>query len=171
MSTLNLSGVVEESIVDGPGMRFVIFVQGCPHNCPGCHNPETHEFHIGKNATTESLYQSVCKNPLIKGVTFSGGEPFCQADALSDLGEALQKKGYDIMVYSGYTAQELFCMARRDEGVRRLLSCANYLVDGPFLAAEKDLTLKFRGSANQRIYDITCFPNSTKIFEVDYASF
>lgn len=167
MSELNIAGIVEESIVDGPGVRFVIFVQGCPHACPGCHNPDTHSFDGGYKISTDELYRKIHENPLVKGVTFSGGEPFCQADALAELGARLQNEGYNLFVYSGYTLSTLLQMADTKIGVKQLLSVCNYLVDGPFLEKERDLTLKFRGSKNQKIYDITCFPNSKRIYEAE----
>ena len=83
---LRLAGTVEDSIVDGPGIRYTIFVQGCPHHCPGCHNPQTHDFAGGYLADPKSLLEEIRKNPLLSGVTFSGGEPFCQPEALVDLG-------------------------------------------------------------------------------------
>ncbi len=165
--TLNIAGIAEESIVDGPGVRFTIFVQGCPHHCPGCHNPETHEFGVGRVISVDELYQMIRANPLLKGVTFSGGEPFCQARALAKLGSLLRRDGYDIFLYSGYTLEKLLEMASDDPDVKALLTVGNYLVDGPFLLEERDLALKFRGSKNQTIYDITCYPNSKAVYEAE----
>lgn len=167
METLNIAGVVEESIVDGPGLRFVIFVQGCPHNCPGCHNPNTHPFGTGTDISVDELYERIRCNTLIRGVTFSGGEPFCQAKALANLGKRLRAAGYNIFIYSGYTLEKLLEMADLDKDVSDLLSVGNYLVDGPFVEQERDMTLKFRGSKNQVIYDITCYPNSKRISPSD----
>lgn len=167
MSTLDISGIVEESIVDGPGVRFVIFVQGCPHNCRGCHNPQTHPFGIGTQTEISELYQKIRENPFVRGVTFSGGEPFCQAQPLATLGDWLRRDGYDIVVYSGFTLEVLLQKAETDLGIKALLSAANYLIDGPFVENEKDLSLKFRGSRNQKIYDVTCYPNSKRIFETE----
>lgn len=164
---LNVAGLVEESIVDGPGLRFVIFVQGCPHGCAGCHNPDTHPFGTGRDISVDDLYQKIRANPMIKGVTFSGGEPFCQAGPLARLGEKLRRDGYNVFLYSGYTMEELLTRAEHDADTYSLLSVGNYLVDGPFVAEERDLTLSFRGSRNQKIYDITCFPNSKRVFVSD----
>ncbi|MBQ9989143.1 MAG: anaerobic ribonucleoside-triphosphate reductase activating protein [Clostridia bacterium] len=148
---LKISGVVEESITDGPGIRTVIFTQGCPHRCPGCHNPQTHDFSAGFYADGEAILASVAENPLIRGVTFSGGEPFCQAQALCELAQRLRDMGKNIWVYSGYTHEELLEKGREEPAVSRLLSLCDVLVDGPYLQAERDLTLTFCGSRNQRI--------------------
>ena len=82
---LRLSGVISESIVDGPGFRYVVFTQGCPHGCPGCHNPQTHDFNGGTLIDPLTLLPEIDENPLLAGVTFSGGEPFCQPEALLPL--------------------------------------------------------------------------------------
>lgn len=87
---LRISGVVRESIVDGRGLRFVVFCQGCPHHCPGCHNPATHDFEAGTDVDIQRIVEEVAKNPMLQGVTFSGGEPFCQAAAFAELGQALK---------------------------------------------------------------------------------
>lgn len=149
---LNLAGFADDSITDGPGLRFVVFAQGCPHRCEGCHNPQTHEFGVGKAYTTQDIYQKIKANPLITKVTFSGGEPFCQANELAELGERLQKEGYELAAYTGYTFAQLQEM--QDPGVHRLLACLNTMVDGPFVLSLKSYELRFRGSSNQRILDV-----------------
>lgn len=153
-NTIRMAGVVRESIVDGPGLRMAVFCQGCPHGCPGCHNQETHDFAGGYDCEIEKIVQAVKADPLLDGVTFSGGEPFCQPEAFFNLALALKELRPDLnlMAYSGYTYEELIAM--HSEGVDRLLAIIDYLVDGPFILAERDLTLLFRGSANQRIIDM-----------------
>ena len=151
-SKLKISGVEPESIVDGRGFRYVVFTQGCPHHCPGCHNPQTHDFEAGKWADIEDLFAEICENPLLKGVTFSGGEPFCQPRPLSELAKLVHEKKLDVTVFTGYTYAEL--VNRHDPDVDALLSQTDVLIDGPFLLAEKDLTLTFKGSRNQRIIDL-----------------
>lgn len=163
---IRLAGIVRESIVDGPDLRFVVFVQGCPHKCEGCHNPETHDFSGGFETTTEKLWAEIEKNPMIKGVTFSGGEPFCQAEALAEIGKAAKEKGLHVMTYSGFTFDKLLKKAEDEKGVHELLSVTNYLVDGPFVLDLRDLSLKYRGSRNQRVLDITCYPNSASVEEI-----
>ena len=157
---IRLFGVVRESIVDGPDLRFVIFVQGCPHHCPGCHNPDSHDPAGGYVSSTARLWNAIRENPLLQGVTFSGGEPFLWGEELSEIGSAAREAGLNIMTYTGFTYERLLERAESESGIKKLLSVTNYLVDGPFLLAERDLSLKFRGSRNQRILDITCYPNT-----------
>ena len=149
---LRIAGTVQDSIVDGPGIRFVIFTQGCPHHCPGCHNPQTHDFAGGYEVNSEELIQKMEENPLLSGVTFSGGEPFCQAEALVPIAEAVKAAGKHLMVYTGYLYEQLLAM--KDPFVQRLLELADVLVDGPFILAERNLTLQYRGSENQRVIDL-----------------
>lgn len=151
--TLQISGTVNDSIVDGPGLRFTVFVQGCPHHCKGCHNPQTHAFEGGKPVESEELLQKIKDNPLLDGVTFSGGEPFCQAEALADLGMHIRKMGLNIMTYTGYTLEYLL-EHREENGYGKLLTVTDWLVDGPFIEAQKSYMLHFKGSANQRIIDV-----------------
>jgi len=166
--TIRVFGIVKESIVDGPGMRFVIFVQGCSHSCRGCHNPNSHDIVGGKPAQLSKIWEEIVENPLINGITFSGGEPFIWASELSQIGEAARQIGLDVMTYTGYTYTDLLTMAKADAGIKSLLSVSNYLVDGRYIEEERDLTLKFRGSRNQKIYDITCYPNSDEASEVNF---
>jgi anaerobic ribonucleoside-triphosphate reductase activating protein len=152
--SLRLAGFLRESIVDGPGVRFVIFVQGCPHRCPNCHNPQTFDFKGGKVYKNDEIFAIIRENPEIHGVTFSGGEPFCQADALSELSLKLKEFGYNNFAYSGYTFEELVEKSKTEPTVMHLLKNCDVLVDGKFEKELKDLTLKFRGSSNQRIIDL-----------------
>ncbi len=151
---LNISGISDDSIVDGPGLRYTIFVQGCPHHCPGCHNPQTHSFEGGQQRTLDSLMKEIRGNPLLYGVTFSGGEPFEQAKVLASLGYELKKNGLNVMTYSGYTYEQLLQRAGKEQGVAALLDATDILVDGPYLEAQRDLTLLYRGSSNQRLIDL-----------------
>ncbi len=149
---INLAGTEEDSITNGPGLRFVVFVQGCPHHCPGCHNPQTHEFGKGEDCTVDGIFNRIRSNPLTRGVTFSGGEPFHQAKALAELGTRLKEAGLELAIYSGYTFEELY--ANPDDGVQKLLRTADILVDGRFVQDLRSLEIRFRGSANQRIIDL-----------------
>ncbi len=148
---IRIAGTIGESIVDGPGFRYVIFTQGCLHGCPGCHNPETHDFSGGQLIDTDTLVQDILKNPILSGVTFSGGEPFCQAEALCAVADGLQGKKH-LMAYSGYTFEQL--LALPDPWVLQLLQKLTMLIDGPFVEAQKGLELRFRGSANQRVLNV-----------------
>ena len=148
---LKLSGIQSDSIVDGPGIRTTYFCQGCPHHCPGCHNPETWPFEGGTEMDTDTLVQIAASNPLCRGVTFSGGEPFAQAEGYAELAKALKEKGYEVASYSGYTFEQLL---NGTAAQRKLLAQLDVLIDGPFLLAEKSLEVPFRGSRNQRILDV-----------------
>ena len=165
---IRLFGVVRESIVDGPQLRFVVFVQGCPHHCPGCHNPESHDPAGGYESSTKRIFEAIKQNPLLKGVTFSGGEPFLWGHELSVIGKAAREMGLDVMTYTGFTYEALLERAKTEPSVKELLTVTNYLVDGRFVLAERDLNLKFRGSRNQRILDVTCYPNSTDATVLDF---
>lgn len=149
---LRIAGTVNDSIVDGEGLRFTIFVQGCPHRCKGCHNPHTHDFDGGTVMEIDELLEKIKQNPLLDGVTFSGGEPFCQAEALAVLGEDIKKLGLNIVTYTGYTFEDLW-RRRNGVGIERLLRVTDILIDGPFIEEEKSYQLRFRGSKNQRMID------------------
>lgn len=149
---LRIAGTVNDSIVDGPGIRFTVFTQGCPHNCEGCHNPQTHDFSGGTVADTDELLEKIKGNPLLDGVTFSGGEPFCQAEALAYLGRQIKAMGLNVVTYTGYTFEKLW--AERDKNHwGELLKITDFLIDGPFILAQKDWNIRFRGSSNQRYID------------------
>lgn len=167
---IDLAGVIRESIVDGPGVRFVVFTQGCPHHCPGCQNPQTHAFGQGTPTPVSKIMEEIKKNPLLAGVTLSGGEPFCQADALADLAAQSKALGKNVMVYTGYTLEQLMEKQKQEPGVLRLLKYTDWLVDGPFLLEQKSLELKFRGSRNQRIIDVPHFLHTQQIREVQLVS-
>lgn len=150
---LRLSGIVEESIVDGPGLRYVLFTQGCPHCCKGCHNPETHPLEGGFSLSPETVLAQFAENPLLAGITFSGGEPFLQADALCAVAEGVRAQGKSVLVYTGFTYEQLLARVESESGVGSLLKLTDILIDGPYVEALRDLELHFRGSANQRILD------------------
>ncbi len=149
---LRICGIEPESIVDGEGIRFVVFVQGCPHHCIGCHNPASHAFDGGTIVGIDALFSEICENPLLRGVTFSGGEPFCQPEPLAELARMVHAKGLDVTTYTGYVYEDLIRM--QNTGVAALIEQTDVLIDGPFILAQKDLTLAFRGSRNQRIIDL-----------------
>lgn len=160
---LELSAIVRDSIVDGPGLRTTIFCQGCPHHCPGCHNPETWEFGCGTPMEEERLLEIVQSNPLCRGVTFSGGEPFAQAAGFAKLARLLTAAGYEVASYTGYTFEKLL---QGTQEQRELLSCIDILIDGPFLLEQKSLEVPFRGSRNQRILDVPASLAAGKAVEV-----
>ena len=149
---LRIAGTVKDSIVDGPGLRYVIFTQGCPHHCIGCHNPETHDFEGGRIGDTDQILEEIFSNPILSGVTFSGGEPFCQPEALLPIAVAIKEKKIHLMIFTGYLLEKLQKM--ENEAVKKLLELADIIVDGPFVIEERNLTLSYRGSENQRVIDM-----------------
>ena len=149
---IRIAGTVNDSIVDGPGYRYTIFAQGCPHHCPGCHNPQSHDFEGGRTVDTETILRQVRENPLLDGITLSGGEPFCQPEACRALAEAARDLGLSVWCYTGYTWEKL--MQEADPARLALLDAVDVLVDGPFILAQKSLELKFCGSRNQRLIDV-----------------
>ena len=148
---LNLSNLITDSIVDGPGIRATVFCQGCPHHCEGCHNPQTWPFTGGTEMPVERIFDIIRKNPLCRGVTFSGGEPFAQAEGYAKLGRLLKEAGYEVAAYTGYTFEQLL---EGTQAQRELLQTVDILIDGPFVLSERSLELSFRGSRNQRILDV-----------------
>lgn len=150
---LQVAGIEKESIVDGNGVRYVIFVQGCSHNCKGCHNPSTHNYNGGTTMNTYDLIKDIKSNlSIIDGVTFSGGEPFDQPLPLIELAKDIHNIGLDIVCYTGYTIERLILLGNNNQ--KELLNNIDYLVDGPFVLSKKSLSLKYRGSSNQRYIDI-----------------
>ena len=153
MAELRLSAPVQfDSIVDGEGLRAVIWTQGCPHGCPGCHNPQTHAFDGGTSVASESILEQLKAHFYLDGVTFSGGEPMAQAAACGELAQAVHQLGMNVWCYTGYTWEAL--MEAQDPDQRMFLEQIDVLIDGPFLLAQKSLNLRFRGSANQRLIDV-----------------
>lgn len=150
--TIQVSGVETDSIVDGPGMRFTVFTQGCPHCCPGCHNPETHSFQGGRAVEVEAIAKEIEKDPLCAGVTLSGGEPLCQPKPLAQLAELVNGMGKNVVCYTGYTWEQL--IEQQDPDIMALLRQCKYVIDGPYVQELRTLNMKFRGSSNQRIIDV-----------------
>jgi len=146
-----LSDWISDSIVDGPGLRLTIFVQGCSHHCPGCHNPQTHDPTGGKTANVEDLFPHM-DNPMLDGITLSGGEPFQQSAACAALARHAHAHNLNVWCYTGFTYEQL--CASTDVDIRALLREVDVLVDGPYIAEQRSLTLLYRGSANQRIIDL-----------------
>ncbi|MBE5769410.1 MAG: anaerobic ribonucleoside-triphosphate reductase activating protein [Clostridiales bacterium] len=149
---IRIFGTMDDSIVDGPGYRYAVFTQGCPHHCPGCHNPESHDFSGGRMVDTQTIIDQFSCNPLLDGVTLSGGEPFCQPEACLVLAKAAHAQGLNVWAYTGYTLEKLLNEA--DPARMALLEAVDVLVDGPFLLAERSLALQFCGSRNQRLIDV-----------------
>lgn len=164
---LRISGIVKESITDGRGFRYTVFTQGCPHACPGCHNPQTHAFDAGSFISIDEIFEQFKQNPLLRGITFSGGEPFCQPAPLAELAKMVHSIGKDVTAYSGWTYEELAAMNNKD--VNSLLNEVDLLIDGKFILEQKNLELFFRGSENQRLIDMneTRRTGKVSILELD----
>ena len=176
--TISLFGTVPDSIVDGPGLRYAVFVQGCSHGCPGCHNPESQPAEGGTVTAISDLLADIEANGLVHDVTLSGGEPFEQPEACAVLARALKERGYGVWSFTGYLYEDLLrrAQAARAERARReeaglagealpegiatdlavgdLLDAIDVLVDGPFVESRKSLELKWCGSSNQRLIDV-----------------
>lgn len=148
---LRIAGIVEESIVDGPGIRYVIFTQGCTHDCPGCHNLESHPMEGGITITHDQILQEIKSNSLLSGVTFSGGEPTLQLESVLTLALRIKAEtGLNIYLYSGFTVEQLM----RNPKAKELIETIDVLIDGPYIEELRDpLELKFKGSSNQRTID------------------
>ena len=154
MTKLSLAGVIRESIVDGPGIRYTVFAQGCPHHCPGCHNAHTWPFSGGFLTDPERIVAEMKQNPMLRGITLSGGEPFCQQKAMAELAALVHAAGYDVITYTGYLFEELLEKAKADPDVLALLQQTDVLIDGPFVQEEKSYDIRFRGSKNQRAINV-----------------
>lgn len=152
--TIRLFGLAADSIVDGPGYRATIFTQGCPHHCRGCHNPESHDPGAGTEWALTDIEAKFTGNPLLSGITLSGGEPFLQPAPCAHLARRAHEKGLDVWTYSGYTYEELLALTEKDSDVEDLLLETDVLVDGPFEWHQRSLDLNYRGSTNQRLIDV-----------------
>ncbi|MCL2562633.1 MAG: anaerobic ribonucleoside-triphosphate reductase activating protein [Oscillospiraceae bacterium] len=144
---MRIRNTIHDSIVDGPGLRYVVFTQGCPHRCPGCHNPETHDPNSGQEVAVEAIIADMLNNPLTDGLTLTGGEPFLQAEDCAVLARAAHDAGLNVWCYSGWTLEELQAMPETEVLLREI----DVLVDGPYIEAQRSLTLNWRGSENQRV--------------------
>lgn len=151
-SDFRCAGFTDESVVDGPGLRAVIFFQGCPHHCPGCHNPQTWNFQGGQPVSVESVWEDISLHPLLQGITLSGGEPLSQPKAARFFAEKAKERGWDVMLFTGYTWEDL--LADPDPDVGTLLAHVDILVDGKFIESERDGSLMYRGSRNQRVINV-----------------
>lgn len=143
-----------DSVVDGEGIRTVIWTQGCPHNCLGCHNPNTHDFNTGEVVEVSEVLERIDGLENQDGITFSGGDPMCQPLACAEIAKYAKSKGLNIWCYTGYTYENLQKMAKENNGITEFLNQIDILIDGPFILKERSLDLKFRGSKNQRLIDM-----------------
>ncbi|WPC42016.1 anaerobic ribonucleoside-triphosphate reductase activating protein [Clostridium sp. JS66] len=166
--SIRLSGIIYESLVNGPGLRRVLFSQGCKHNCRGCFNPSTHCYDGGELRDMDELLDDIRKNPMLKGITFSGGDPFEQASKFAYMAEKIKETNLNIWCYTGYTFEYIFEHRNEHEGWEQLLNNIDVLVDGKFEEDKKSNNLKYRGSSNQRIIDVKKTLNMKQIITLEF---
>ncbi|MCL2175933.1 MAG: anaerobic ribonucleoside-triphosphate reductase activating protein [Treponema sp.] len=170
---MRLSGITDVSFVDGPGLRYVIFAQGCKHGCPNCHNQKTWDVNAGMEFSVKEVIRKLkkqnktandkSKSGLYQGVTLSGGEPFLQAEELAQVAASAHQIGWDVVTYTGYTYEQLIELGNNDNNIKSLLYETDILIDGKYVHEKRDANLPFRGSANQRIIDVIKTINEGKI--------
>ncbi len=165
---IRLSGIAYESLVNGPGIRRVLFAQGCTHNCKNCFNPDTHSFDGGELRDVDKIIKDIIENPILKGVTFSGGDPWEQADKFAYIAKELKKKNINIWSYTGYTYEYILKYKATRSGWNELLEYIDVLVDGKFEEDKAIDGIKYRGSANQRIIDVQKSLESGEIVILNY---
>lgn len=154
--------LLTDSIVDGEGLRAVIWTQGCSHNCKGCHNPETHAFDKGIEKDTEEIKELIKNLTLQDGITLSGGDPFFQAEACTDIAKFAKEQGLNVWAYTGFLFEDLI----KNEKMKNLLKYIDVLIDGKFELENKSLNIKFRGSTNQRIINVKKSLKDGKVHQI-----
>ena len=165
MKNVRLAGVERHSSVNGPGVRYVVFSQGCPHHCKGCQNPETWAEDKGHLLAISSLIEDIKKTKYLDGITFSGGDPLYQAEALLEIIKGLKETGLSFWCYTGWTYEEIRD-GKAGEAAKEALSYLDVLVDGPFIREKKSTSCLFRGSTNQRLIDLKKSVLSKSVVEI-----
>lgn len=161
---VRIAALMNDSIVDGPGLRYAIYIQGCSHHCKGCHNPQTHPFDGGTEMDTEDIWNEIEENPLLSGITLSGGDPLCQPKPMTEIAKKAKDFGLSVWCYTGYLFEDL--IKEQNVDIMNLLNYIDVLVDGPFLLEERTLELPFRGSRNQRLVDVSRSLKDGKVKEI-----
>lgn len=164
---IRLAGIAYESLVNGPGMRRVYFAQGCKHNCEECFNKETHDFNGGELKDMDELIKEAINNPILKGITFSGGDPLEQAEGFAYMAKKFKASGLNIWCYTGYKFEQVLENMKENKSLEELINNIDVLVDGPFEIKNKKEGLKFRGSSNQRIIDVKKSLDSNKVIVLE----
>ncbi len=162
---IKVAGIKNESMVDGPGIRFALFVQGCPRSCPGCQNPDSQDPQGGVYMTIPEILEYLDALPSIDGVTFSGGEPFMQPSPMAELGRKIKERGYHLITYTGYTFEELLKESESCTPIHELLRVTDVLVDGPYRQEEQQIGLDYKGSKNQRLIEVGISLKQTRPIE------
>ena len=165
---LSILSIIEDTMVDGPGFRTSIYCAGCRHQCPGCHNPQSWDFNEGHAMGTDDIMRIIEADPFARGVTFSGGDPMYQPEGFAELACAIRQRTpqKDIWCYTGFVYEQLLANPRQ----RALLEQIDVLVDGPFIRAQRDETLCFRGSRNQRIIDVQASLERGQVVMLNYTA-
>lgn len=161
---IRIAGIVNDSIVDGPGIRLTVFFQGCVHHCFNCHNPETHDLNGGYLIDSDEIIQKVKNNPLLDGITLSGGDPLLQVEGVIELSKKCKELGLNVVCFTGFTYEELTKFSKFDS----LIENIDYLIDGRYVESLRDLSLRYRGSSNQRIIDIKKTKENSKIVLAEF---
>ena len=171
---IRVASIDRESIVDGDGLRYVVFAQGCNHNCKGCHNPLTHPFNGGTEMSVDELITDIRQDPLLDGVTFSGGDPFFQANEFVSLAKKCHAENLTVWAYTGFTMEQFLKYRNGEKSDERinldmieLLNNIDVLVDGPFILEKRSLTTLYRGSTNQRLIDVRNSLTNNKIVTIN----
>lgn len=159
------SPLMKDSIVDGEGLRAVVWTQGCPHDCPSCHNPQTHSFSDGELVDVKDLKKEIDTLTDHDGLTLSGGEPMEQIEACLEIAKYCQRKNLNVWCYTGYRYEELMMKSKKNPLIIDLLQNIDRLIDGRFLIALKSLDVPFRGSKNQRIIDVKASLEEGRVIE------
>ena len=161
---IRLAGEIStDSVVDGEGIRSVIWCQGCIHNCPGCHNPETHSFDKGFLVEVSEVCDEIKKLEFQDGITLSGGDPMCQIDACLEIAKFCQSIGLNVWCYTGYKIEDLLKRSQKEHNLKELLLNIDVLVDSPFILELKSYDVPFRGSKNQRLINARESINKNKV--------
>lgn len=163
---LAVPNIQEDSIVDGEGIRSVIWTQGCPHNCKNCHNPNTHDFNKGYLIDVEDIKRKIDNLFSQDGITFSGGDPMLQPEACAEIAKYCKEKGLNIWCYTGYNYEELIKLANHKPSIMEFLKEIDVLIDGKFIEEEKSYDILYRGSKNQRIIDVKNSLKMNKVVEI-----
>ena len=167
---MRVAGIEPESIVDGPGIRFTVFAQGCPLKCPGCQNPGTWAPCGGQEIDVEEIITAMGLSVLASGLTLSGGEASRQPGDCARLARAAHEMRWDVWAWSGFTMDALLRQARHNPELAEMLDQVDVLVDGPFQLARRTLTLPWRGSGNQRIIDLPATLREGRVVEWESVS-
>ncbi len=165
---MRLAGIETESIVDGPGIRFAVFFQGCNHKCKGCHNPTTWDMSGGQEVTLKRVLELLDEADLVSGVTLTGGDPLYQIESALELAREVKNRQLHLIIYTGYLYEDLLSMAHMDKQLDALLDLTDVLIDGPFVLQKRDLSLRFRGSSNQRCINVPQSRKTGKIVVEQY---